>query len=290
MTENNLHQSDISCYSRYVGSLSDVLKAKTGLNSTTHVASVRYDDDAKSQNVLSVVKAFPYSSHLWANEAIAWILARSMNVAVPTHAAVLIVDKTQINNDHGPELVNFAKGSPGPIILWCTAVVDPRQKITTIMGANWHSKLLEKESGRRMLAFDEFVGNIDRHDGNIVYLMTNGGVPIAIDNERLAYAQDWTKSAVQHMDLIVGWYSPLLNTLKSGLASNDAARKKRFVSFRNDVKSISEEHESVLADFSNAITELIDDNFSHSQDAAHQLLSYLKKRVTKDAIEVRYGS
>lgn len=290
MTVKNLHQSDVDSYSRYVGSLSDILKVKAGLNNTTHVASVRYDDDDKSPNILSVVKAFNYSSHLWANEAVAWILANSIGVSVPTHAAVLIVDASQISADHGPELVNFAKGQTEPIILWCTAVVTPGQKIVSVMGVNWHAALLEKVNGRKLLAFDEFIGNVDRHEGNIVYLMTSGGIPVAIDNERMGYAQDWTKSSILHMDAIQDLYSPLLKTLKSGIASADLARSKKFKSYATDIKAISSGHEIVLTSSSGVITAIIENNFTHAQSAANQLLSYLGERVKSDAIEARYRS
>lgn len=290
MTEQNLHQAGVGSYSRYVGSLADVLKVKSGLNSTTHVASVRYGKGDKSQNILSVVKAFSYSNHFWANEAIAWILATRMGMSVPTHAALLILKAEHIVDDHGPELVAFAKGQKEAIVLWCTAVVRPGQQPSNVLGVNWQAGLLEKPFGRQLLAFDEFLGNVDRHEGNIVYLMSKGGTPVAIDNERLGYAQNWTQAAMVHMDVLRQLSSPLLTTLKSGLSSADAKRRKKYKVFLKDVTSISGGHQEVLTRSAVTITEIIEDNFKSSPHAADHLLSYLRERVTANAIYTRFGS
>lgn len=289
-----IHQATFShAYQRYIGTLSEELPAKLGMNSSTHVAQVCLDPNKPDTSERAVVKYFRYSDKGWANEFIAWSFAQELGVTTAPRAALLIGQPSEVSKDHGPELNAAIKLSAEPMVLWCTSAVDPTLPLQQVLGHSWEQAALRVDSGKLMGALDGWTANCDRIANNALYWVAKGAL-VAIDHEKMAFNQDWSNQQISHDDesLDAGG-KPLLTTrlidvLTKAKKSKDKALKKSAAKAADFMFEHSRsKHPPALAKCKASITAMIDGNFS--QQATQHLLTFLDYRITEECLKKRYG-
>ena len=283
-----------SAYRRYLGPLASELPASLGMNSSTHVASVCMDPGEPSKAERAVVKCFLFTEPGWANELVAWSLAQQLGVKTAPHAAVLIAQQQDFAADHGPEINNFAQYATAPIVMWCTSAIEPTQPVQQVLGHNWETACLRTQAGRNLGAMDGWIGNCDRLVQNALYWTSGTGGLVAIDHEKMAFGQDWSRTVLQHCDEMQGADGkPLLTTrlisaIKSAHKSKDRNVKKAAVTAVSTMYAASKGgHPNALAGCFNLISTTAANNFG--TQAGANLLSFLDYRVSEDCMKRRFG-
>lgn len=263
-----------SHYVRYNGSID-----KRGANPTTHTAEVRFP----GKPALAVVKAFSLNNHGWANEAIAWALGNCLGVVMPPQGMLLLVAPGELADEKDPELVSaHNQWGTGAIVLWCASRLDIKNP-QNVWSVRWERVVMSKPYGRRLAAFDAWLGNCDRIAQNAPY-WSNKGMVAAIDHERLAFAQDWRVGVPIHMDRLDVHQTHLMKVIREAIAA-----KKIKAADLNDLVAelgvMSSAHEGSLTAIRAEATKLVGDNFGAA--AAGHLLTFLADRATTAFINER---
>ncbi len=264
-----------SHYIRYNGPI-----GSRGANQTTHTAEVRFPGAPG----LAVVKAFPFSDKGWINEALAWALGMELDVGVPPAAMLLAASSDDLAGATEPELVLARNqwGSAGPIILWCASRLEIKSP-QHVWPIAWERVVMSKPFGRRLAAFDAWLGNCDRIAQNAPYWTTKGRLA-AIDHERLAFNQDWLRGHPIHIDKSGGVITHLMKEIR------EAINKKKIKT--TDAKALiaelvqmSEEHSSALDAVRASSEQLVSMNFG--TPAADRLHTFLLERASSEFINER---
>nr|DAF77709.1 MAG TPA: hypothetical protein [Caudoviricetes sp.] len=264
-----------SHYLRYNGPI-----GRLGANQTTHTAEVNFPEGP----ALAVVKAFPLKEKGWVNEALAWALGNALNVGVPPKAMLLAASPSDLAGCKDPELslANSMWGQSGPIMLWCASRLEikmPQQ----VWPVGWERIVTSKPFGRRLAAFDAWLGNCDRIAQNAPYWLAKGRIA-AIDHERLAFNQDWRYMVPVHMDKVGGNITYLMEAIRESIAkkkikSSDA---KALIA---DLSQLSDEHSGALAAVQVSSEQLVMDNFG--KIASTCLHAFLADRASRQFIDER---
>lgn len=289
------HQAHFkSAYHRYIAPLSSSLPAQLGMNQSTHVGYVCLDPSTPAKAERAVVKCFHYSDPAWANELIAWTMAQALGVKTAPRAAVLVAKRQDISVDHGPEINAFAQYVTTPIVLWCMSAIEPTLPVQQVLGHNWETACLRTEAGRTLGAMDGWIGNCDRLAQNALYWSSGTGGVVAIDHEKMAFAQDWSCASVQHFDeLLDATGKPihptrLIAAIKVAHKSKDKNTKRAAGIAVNEMFGMSKDkHPGALADCRDLIEKTAVNNFGPRAGA--NLLSFLDYRVSEDCMKRRFG-
>lgn len=170
--------------------------ANKGLNLTIHQALIA---DAKGQEHKCYVKAAPQGSPMAFTEAIAWLVAESLELPRPRFAAVLMlpVQRLRLHMKLDQHWMNYTH-----TLAFCSSTVEGKH----IHGRwKWLTQLKKAKAFRhsdvpRIAAFDAWVENRDRHSGN--FLRTREGDYVPIDNEFILYSIVWAANlSVGHQSL-----------------------------------------------------------------------------------------
>lgn len=264
-----------SHYLRYNGPIGQL-----GANQTTHTAEVMFPDGPG----LAVVKAFSFMDKGWVNEALAWALGKELDVGVPPAAMLLAASPDDLAGSKDPELsvASSLWGSAGPIILWCASRLDiklPQQ----VWPIGWERIVTSKPFGRRLAAFDAWLGNCDRIAQNAPYWSAKGRIA-AIDHERLAFNQDWRRGVPIHMDKMGGSITHLMSAIR------DSINKKKIKStdakaLIADLTQLSDQHSAALAAVRVLSEQLVISNFGDIASAS--LHAFLADRASPEFINER---
>ncbi len=251
-----------------------------GANQSTHTAEVKFPTGPK----LAVVKAFSLREKGWVNEALAWALGEALDVGVPPESILLAVSAADLASATEPELVHARDqlGSLGPIMLWCATRLDlkPPQYAWRL---NWERAATSKPRGRKLAAFDAWLGNCDRIAQNAPYWMSRGHIA-AIDHERLAFNQDWRLGVPIHMDVKGGVVTHLMSAVRDAI-NKKVLKANEATQLVSELAVISATHAETLASCHAEAEALVADNFSTNE--AQNLLTFLADRATQDYINSR---
>lgn len=262
-------------YVRYNGPIGQM-----GANQTTHTAEVLFPEGPG----LAVVKAFPLKDKGWINEALAWTLGTELEVGVPPTAMLLAAGPDDLMNAQEPELLLARNqwGSLGPIVLWCASRLDIKQP-QLVWPVGWERAVMSKPFGRRLAAFDAWLGNCDRIAQNAPYWMSRGRIA-AIDHERLAFNQDWCRGVPIHMDKLGGILTHLMSAIRDAIAKKKI-RTGEAKALIADLVQFSDTHAAALAAVLESSEKLVTDNFGTA--AAANLHTFLSERASRDFINER---
>ena len=294
MTASIHTDSFLNAYRRYIGSLSKELPATLGMNPSTHVAQVCLSPDEPTKSERAVVKYFAYSSYGWVNEYVSWLLAQQLGVRTAPRAALLIGQPEDLTESHGPALHQASKYITGPIVLWCTSAVEPTKPVQQALGRSWEAAALRIDSGKRMGAMDGWLGNCDRLEANTLYWTSGTGGLVAIDHEKMAFNFDWTRTAIPHLDEILGKdgkpvvTTKLIDVIIKARKSTEKATRKAATNASNEMFVLSKDQHPKAFDSCKAeITLLVSSNFT--TEANDNLISFLDYRISDQSIKQRYG-
>ena len=278
-------------YRRYIGSLGDELNAKNGMNASTHVASVCLTPNDPGKTERAVVKHFRFSDHGWANEYVAWTLAQQLGVVTAPRAALLIGRPSEVAADHGAELNYAVVHDPDPFVLWCTSAIEPTKPVQQVLSRSWERAVLNVANAQILAAFDAWIGNCDRAVNTLYWHVTGGGV-VAIDHEKMVFAQDWAQHPPLDLDTVPADEEKaatfLLDALQKAKASTDSSTKRAARRANQKMYEASKgKHAAALSHCTNLIQEMVTPNFSAR--ACQNLLTFLERRAADDSVNTRFG-
>jgi hypothetical protein len=161
-----------------------------GLNLTIHQALIA---DENGQEHKCYVKAAPQGNAMPFTEAIAWLVAESLELPRPRFAAVLMVPVQRLRSHM--KLDQHWMGYTHTLA-FCSSTVEGKhihgrwQWLTQLKKA----RAFRHEDVSRIAAFDAWVENRDRHSGN--FLRTREGDYVPIDNEFILYTLVWAANNI----------------------------------------------------------------------------------------------
>jgi hypothetical protein len=202
---------------------------------------------------------------------------------MPPQAMLLLVAPGELATENDPELVSAHRlWGIGTIVLWCASRLDIKNP-QSVWSARWESVVMSKPYGRRLAAFDAWLGNCDRIAQNAPYWSSKGMVA-AIDHERLAFAQDWRTGVPIHMDRLAAHQTHLMKVIREAVAAKKikAAEVKVLVA---EICVMSAAHAGSLTSIHTEATTLVGDNFGTA--AAGHLFTFLSDRATPAFINDR---
>lgn len=158
-----------------------------GMNQTTHLASI---EDANGQIHRCYVKLAPVDWPTPLTEAIAWLLAESLDLPRPNFAALVAVPVHKLR-EHMPLDQHWLRYPEA--LAFCAEAVQGRN---LTQGWKWIAwlrlkSLYKRAEVARISAFDQWVENQDRHTGNL--LVRRSGECVPIDNELILYSLLWPR-------------------------------------------------------------------------------------------------
>ena len=264
-----------SHYLRYNGPI-----GRLGANQTTHTAEVNFPGGPG----LAVVKAFSLKEKGWVNEALAWALGNALDVGVPPKAMLLAASASDLASSKDPELslASSLWGHAGPIMLWCASRLEikmPQQ----VWPIGWERIVTSKPFGRRLAAFDAWLGNCDRIAQNAPYWLAKGRIA-AIDHERLAFNQDWRYMAPIHRDKVDGSITHLMKAIRESI-TRKKIKSSDAKSLIADLALLSDEHSAALSVVQVLSEQLVIDNFG--KNASTCLHAFLADRASREFIDER---
>lgn len=170
-----------------------------GLNQTTHLALI---EDSSGKTHKCYVKMSPMTWPTPLTEALAWLISGALEIPRPGFAAVLEVPIHKLSRHMVLDQHWLTKQTA---IGFCAKAVEG-----DLLAEHWSwmSKLRKKglynaEATARVSAFDQWVENQDRHEGNVIPSKEGAFVPI--DNELILYSVLWTGIAsFNHNSLLEG--------------------------------------------------------------------------------------
>lgn len=266
-------------YTGFIAPLSQL-----GVNPTTHVAEVRYP--VQHAPVASVVKLLPPHGPHIGNEGLAWLFLRGAGVPQPPKVAVLVLSERKAAEVlSSTKLVKpYANGKR--VLAWASERLNHRSISAIFTGTKGDRKwarLMSTLEGTAIAAFDEAFYNLDRNNGNVLYVNDESCIPI--DHEMLFGMHDWTASPIPSTAL----ESHTLREIR-------ACHKRRHLSTSqlasvyNHIAHHAEKHSHVLATVRNDMGQLLSQLYgSRSASMVEHVLSFLAARTAQDWMNQRLG-
>jgi hypothetical protein len=163
-------------------------KTELGANLTTHKALIR-DETGKLH--YCYVKISPQGRPTPITEGIAWLIARELDLPRPEFAALIIVPINRLR-ESGMRLDQHWD-SYQRALGFCSEAVQGK---SLAQGWKWGvagrtTKFFRSGDARRIIAFDEWTDNADRHSGNM--MRSKEGYYVPIDNEYILHEILWNK-------------------------------------------------------------------------------------------------
>ncbi len=266
----------------YTGYLSPL--AQLGANPTTHVAEVRYP--VQHAPVASVVKLLPTSGTFIGNEGLAWLFLRGAGVPQPPKAAVLVLSERKATDALGSAKLVKPYVSNKRVLAWASERLNHRSISAVFAGTKGDRKwarLMCTVEGSAIAAFDEAFYNIDRNNGNVLYVNDESCLPI--DNETLFGLHDWTAGPI-----------PSTVIESHTLREIRACHKKRYLStsqmasMYNHIAHHAEKHSHVLATVQQDMAQLLGQLYGpKSAKMMGHVLSFLAARTAQNWMNQRVG-
>ncbi|MDR5782863.1 hypothetical protein QCE63_25995 [Caballeronia sp. LZ065] len=168
------------------------IPACDGSNGTTHLAAIR---DASGQLRSCFVKLLKPNTPALLCEAVGWVLAASVGVAVPGFGAIMLVPMDRLRKDM--PLPAWTDGLD-LCAAWCCEVVAGKSVKQVHKWAFWLSRrrCLQSQEVRNIAAFNIWTDNRDRNFGNLI--QTSNGAYIAIDHETLLHDLLWLSMGISY--------------------------------------------------------------------------------------------
>jgi len=165
-----------------------------GWNPTTHLVKIHFPEVGERP---AWVKIDPQIKPFVSNEIIGWIIARALGISAPEHAALLIEEAAWFKEKLGE---NYPAGAllpeSGLAMAWCTADMGHEPIRSVAPFDDWNLlAFLRTEEGAMIAAFDHWLGNEDRNNGNLLRLPQ--GRYAVIDHGILFCYLDWRKGIIQ---------------------------------------------------------------------------------------------
>lgn len=164
--------------------------ASPGWNPTTHLARLHHPDGGTINAWIKIDSTLkPYLG----NEVIGWLLSRALEIPCPVHAAILVEDVSWFKERLGDRYPadNFLP-QYGEVIAWCVADMGAGPIRSVAPFDDWNLlALLRSDEGAQIAAFDHWLGNEDRNNGNVLRLPR--GRYGVIDHGLLFCYEDWRK-------------------------------------------------------------------------------------------------
>jgi hypothetical protein len=165
-----------------------------GWNPTTHLARLHHPAAGEIDAWLKIdSQLMPFLG----NEAIGWLMARTLEIPTPEHAAILVENVEWFRALLGDRYPtdNFLPQS-GDVAAWCTSDMGSGPIKSVAPFDDWNLlAFLRTEEGAQVAAFDHWLGNEDRNTGNLIRLPR--GRYAVIDHGILFCYQDWRKRHLQ---------------------------------------------------------------------------------------------
>lgn len=256
----------------------------TGSNPTTHVAEVRYP--VQHAPVASVVKLLHPSRPNLCNEGLAWLFLRGAGVAQPPKAAILVLSETKAVDAVAPKKLIKPYVTKKRVLAWASERLNHRSIAALFSGTKgdrkW-AKLMCTVEGSAIAAFDEAFYNIDRNNGNLLFVDDHSCM--AIDNETLFGLHDWTAGPIPATTL----ESHTLREIKA-CHSRKVISTLEMAKIYNQIAHHAEAHSNVLAAVQQDMTHLIKQLYGKKSDVmAGHVLSFLTARTAQNWMNQRVG-
>lgn len=200
----------------YLSTLKEMSPTSGGISAKTYLAEVEWPN---GEVIESFVKLFPVNTRIKEiiNESFGFLLAKSARLRQTTRAALIKLDVSEFPIDTKTD--SFAAAN-GFVYGWVTAslggkdlkkmylnnppdiAANEAQQIMSLLGA-W-------PNFKALVAFDDWVGNIDRNIGNLIFINKDDiGV---IDHGRIFGVIDWQYEKIDHR---VNCANYMLNAFKA---------------------------------------------------------------------------
>jgi hypothetical protein len=203
------------------------LPPKRGLNQTTHMATVV---DASGAPHKCYVKLTARGWPTPLTEAIAWMLSEALDLPRPRFAALIFVPIPQLSRAMPLDQHWFAQREA---LGFCSEAIEGKGLTHRWKWLAHHrtAKLYKSPEVKRIVAFDEWVENQDRHEGNVI--RGDGGDYVPIDNEFILHSLLW-------MHVFPVKRNSLLRSARSHLTIDEWKR------LQVDVATAARQHDSAL--------------------------------------------
>lgn len=200
----------------YLSTLKEMSPTSGGISAKTYLAEVQWPN---GEVIESFVKLFPVNTRTKEiiNESFGFLLAKSARLRQTTRAALIKLDVSEFPIDTKTD--SFAAAN-GFVYGWVTAslggkdlkkmylnnppniAANEAQQIISLLGS-W-------SNFKALVAFDDWVGNIDRNIGNLIFIKKDDiGV---IDHGQIFGVIDWQYEKIDHRVNCTNW---MLNAFKA---------------------------------------------------------------------------
>ncbi len=200
----------------YLSTLKEMSPTSGGISAKTYLAEVQWPN---GEVIESFVKLFPVNTRTKEiiNESFGFLLAKSARLRQTTRAALIKLDVSEFPIDTKTD--SFAAAN-GFVYGWVTAslggkdlkkmylnnppniAANEAQQIMSLLGS-W-------PNFKALVAFDDWVGNIDRNIGNLIFINKDDiGV---IDHGQIFGVIDWQYEKIDHRVNCTNW---MLNVFKA---------------------------------------------------------------------------
>lgn len=240
----------------------------------SHVASVAFRDGISRR---AYVKLYPEHSRGLVNEVTGYILAKALGLAVPDRAAVILMPRNAI-----PDPPDWLSPSESLVPAWCTQAIDGKsiKFIYSLTMDNLDARigpivneLLRSTDTVDVLAYDDWVANVDRNLGNLLRL---GRCRFAvIDHGQILSGPIWRREDLKAADP----YKNVLRTLLKKQATDPM--------FQAKILQASAAHSGALTSALTALVEWWDILLTPEDKAA--ALQFLELRASEEYARKRSG-
>lgn len=200
----------------YLDTLKQMSPTSGGISAKTYLATVQWPD---GQVIDSYVKLFPADVRTkeLINESFGFLLAGTVNLPQSNRAALIKLDVNEFSIDTSND--SFASDN-GFVYGWVTSSLGGENLRKTFF-KNFPHHITNAEASKLMIflnnwsqfphliAFDDWIGNIDRNIGNLIFINKNN-VAI-IDHGRLFGVENWL---IQPINAALNCENKMLNIFK----------------------------------------------------------------------------
>lgn len=200
----------------YLDTLKQMSPTSGGISARTYLATVQWPD---GQVIDSYVKLFPADVRIkeLINESFGFLLAGTVNLPQSNRAALIKLDVNEFSIDTSND--PFASDN-GFVYGWVTSSLGGDNLRKTFL-KNYPNHVTNDEAQKLMIflndwsqfpnliAFDDWIGNIDRNIGNLIFINKNN-VAI-IDHGRLFGVENWL---IQSINADLDCDNKMLNIFK----------------------------------------------------------------------------
>ena len=250
-----------------------------GWNPTTHLARMNFPG-LGARNAW--IKLDPQFNAFAGNEAIGWLLARALEIPAPAGAAFLIEDVAWFKKQLGDRYPSAAEGYPdaGELAAWCVTDMGVGSIRSVAPFDEWNLlAFLRTEEGAQIAAFDQWLGNTDRNNGNLLKL--TGGRYAVIDHGILFCYEDWRKAPIAPTEDSHLWREA------QNLQRDRKLTLKEFKQLQSGMAEFGLSHHRVSGICHPVIEAIISD--LEGAPAAKNVLSCISERAAKDWIGRQVG-